>query len=454
MDADFSLAPSARFPGVATIIALLGIVTSLLPGVPAAQAQIIGTPLPGATRLELATVIGGEVYHKSSDNNGNSWSSWSDIATVIAFGNFSPTGTPALVSDGTGRLNAFALSLSNPSNPSSFNGIWSNLSTSDINFSWGGWRQVPGQDPTTGQVCIASKGCFVPVSSPAVASQGGQDAPYGAFRGMDLFVIGKSQSPGGGNALLHTWAGDTPLVGTWEVLGTGPMHGAPAVASWGPGRLDVFVQGALGGNELDHIWFANGQWSSGWENLGGILTSPPVVASPGSGRLNIFTRGTDGHLWGIWFAGGWGGWGDVGCCLAGDVTNSVAAISQAQLTLDVFVIGTLHDLYRKAYYNGGWAGWQYLDPPTFTNIAATTWVPIAPLTLAPVAVPNLLSLSQSSATSAITGLGLVSSVSFSKACIEPGDVIAQAPSAQTLVAQGSTVHITVDSGTRQTCILK
>jgi hypothetical protein len=52
------------------------------------------------------------------------------------------------------------------------------------------------------------------------------------------------------------------------------------------------------------------------------------------------------------------------------------------------------------------------------------------------------------------GLGLVSSVSFSKACIEPGDVIAQAPSAQTLVAQGSTVHITVDSGTRQTCILK
>jgi hypothetical protein len=258
--------------------------------------------------------------------------------------------------------------------------------------------------------------------------------------------------------VIHTWADNYSWTGNWEPvgsLGNGfPLQGAPAAVSWGWGRIDFFVRGPTG--ELRHKYFDNGQWSSDWEFLGGILTSPPVVASMGSGRLTVFTRGIDMNLYSDNFVPGWAGWAlpPTPCCLAGDVTNSVAAISQAQLTLDVFVIGTLHDLYRKAYYNGGWAGWQYLDPPTFTNIAATTWVPIAPLTLAPVAVPNLLSLSQSSATSAITGLGLVSSVSFSKACIEPGDVIAQAPSAQTLVAQGSTVHITVDSGTRQTCILK
>jgi PASTA domain len=69
-------------------------------------------------------------------------------------------------------------------------------------------------------------------------------------------------------------------------------------------------------------------------------------------------------------------------------------------------------------------------------------------------VPNLKSLSQGSATGAITGLGLVPSVSFSKTCTDPNDVIMQSPPAGTLVAPGSTVHITVDSGTRQTCIFK
>jgi hypothetical protein len=68
-----------------------------------------------------------------------------------------------------------------------------------------------------------------------------------------------------------------------------------------------------------------------------------------------------------------------------------------------------------------------------------------------VIVPNVLSLSQSHATSAITGLGLVPSVSFSKRCIDPNEVLLQNPPSGTLVAPRSTVHITVDSGTRQSC---
>jgi hypothetical protein len=69
-------------------------------------------------------------------------------------------------------------------------------------------------------------------------------------------------------------------------------------------------------------------------------------------------------------------------------------------------------------------------------------------------LPNLLYLSQANATADIRALGLVPSVSFSKQCINPGDVLVESPLAGTLVAPGSTVHITVDSGTRQTCILK
>jgi hypothetical protein len=69
-------------------------------------------------------------------------------------------------------------------------------------------------------------------------------------------------------------------------------------------------------------------------------------------------------------------------------------------------------------------------------------------------VPNLLSLPQSSATSAITRLGLVPSISSSRTCVNPGDVLTQGPPAGTLVAPRSTVHITIDSGTYKNCVIK
>jgi beta-lactam-binding protein with PASTA domain len=69
-------------------------------------------------------------------------------------------------------------------------------------------------------------------------------------------------------------------------------------------------------------------------------------------------------------------------------------------------------------------------------------------------VPNLLSMPQSSATSAITQLGLVPSISSTRACTNPGDVLTQGPAAGTFVAPGSTVHITIDSGTYKNCVLK
>jgi hypothetical protein len=109
------------------------------------------------------------------------------------------------------------------------------------------------------------------------------------------------------------------------------------------------------------------------------LTSSPSVASPGAGRLNIFARGDDGHLWGIWFAGGWGSWGDDGCCLSNGVTNPVAAVAQGDLTIDVFVTGTQHDLYRKHWDGSTWSDWQYLDHALdYTNIATMVWVPTRP----------------------------------------------------------------------------
>jgi beta-lactam-binding protein with PASTA domain len=64
------------------------------------------------------------------------------------------------------------------------------------------------------------------------------------------------------------------------------------------------------------------------------------------------------------------------------------------------------------------------------------------------------SLPESTATSSISAVGLVPHVSFSKACTDPGTVLTQAPPAGTQVAPSSTVNITVDSGTRTTCVLR
>src|SRR5215204_963409 len=94
---------------------------------------------------------------------------------------------------------------------------------------------------------------------------------------------------------------ETPL---WFSLG-GRLTSAPAVCSWGPGRLDVFARGE--GNSLLHKWLTGRDWSD-WESLGGELTSPPAAVSWGVGRIDVFVRGTDQALWHRWFTGG--GWSD------------------------------------------------------------------------------------------------------------------------------------------------
>jgi hypothetical protein len=71
----------------------------------------------------------------------------------------------------------------------------------------------------------------------------------------------------------------------------------------------------------------------------------------------------------------------VGCCLSGDdnVVNAVAATSLASGSLDVFVIGNGHTLWRKTNTRSvGWSAWQLVDGSDYyTNIAVVGWVPIA-----------------------------------------------------------------------------
>ncbi len=151
----------------------------------------------------------------------------------------------------------------------------------------------------------------------------------------------------------------------WETLG-GSLAGAPAAASWAPGRLDVFARGTDGA--LRHAWFGDA-WSR-WQNLGGALTSSPAAVSWGAGRIDVFARGGDGALWHIWYQNGWSRWQSLG----GSLASAPAACSWGQRRLDVFALwadGTC----RHRWYDGTWRGWQNLGGTLRQGLGATSWGP-------------------------------------------------------------------------------
>ena len=170
-------------------------------------------------------------------------------------------------------------------------------------------------------------------SSPSVASW--------APGRLDVFIRGTD------NALWHSfWTGTA--WSPFESLG-GVLTSDPAAVSWGPGRLDVFVRGT--DNQLWHKVYA-GAWS-GWEPLGGGLSSGPEVASWSSGRLDVFVQGTDNQLWHKFWSGSWSGWEPLGGVLVSDP----GAVSWGRGRIDIFVRGTDNQAWHK-FYAGGWSGWE------------------------------------------------------------------------------------------------
>jgi len=151
----------------------------------------------------------------------------------------------------------------------------------------------------------------------------------------------------------------------WESLG-GVLTSGPGVCSWASGRLDIFVRGT--DNRLWHKWYS-GSWS-GWESLGGILTSDPAAVSWASGRIDVFVRGTDNALWHKWYNGSWSGWESLG----GVLTSSPGVSSWASGRLDVFARGTDNAMWHK-WYSGSWSGWESLGGILTSAPDAVSWGP-------------------------------------------------------------------------------
>ena len=105
---------------------------------------------------------------------------------------------------------------------------------------------------------------------------------------IDVYRRGSNGAPYQKEYKNNGWLSSESLSGK-ITPGTGLV-----ACSWGPGRLDVFVQGTNGA--LYHKG-NNGAWLS-WQYLGGKLTSSPAAAAASGGnRIDVFVRGTDGALW-------------------------------------------------------------------------------------------------------------------------------------------------------------
>ncbi|HLN35132.1 MAG TPA: tyrosinase family protein [Nitrososphaeraceae archaeon] len=133
----------------------------------------------------------------------------------------------------------------------------------------------------------------------------------------------------------------------WEDLG-GIITSAPSVASWAANRLDCFVRGQ--DSHMWHKWWNGSSWS-GWEDLGGKITAAPAVASRGTNRLDCFVKGQDNALWYKWIdssvvhghPGVWSGWHSLG----GILDNAPAAVSWGPNRIDCFVRGMNNHMWHK-----------------------------------------------------------------------------------------------------------
>jgi hypothetical protein len=159
-------------------------------------------------------------------------------------------------------------------------------------------------------------------SSPAATAIGAQPQNNGVFQGGIIDVAVR----GGDNALwlreynvqrTSTDFGWLPWIslGGQIAPGTAP---AMALASYqGPNQLDVFVKGTDGALWHQRTPSGYNLWS-GWQSLGGRLTSSPAATwepgqYPGGTFLDVFVVGTDHALWWKWYFNGqtyatWSSW--------------------------------------------------------------------------------------------------------------------------------------------------
>ncbi len=159
--------------------------------------------------------------------------------------------------------------------------------------------------------------------------------------------------------------------GDWEGHAGQPPAGIgskPTIASWGDGRIDIFVRG-LRDNALWHQTWESSRWL-GWENLGGGMVFGPAAVSWGPRRIDVFIVGLDGYsVWQLACAGltavpcrggNWSPWAPYGGYLPVKAAGDLALASTGDGRLDIFALGGDSAIWHQNWDGSRWVGWESL----------------------------------------------------------------------------------------------
>jgi hypothetical protein len=183
-------------------------------------------------------------------------------------------------------------------------------------------------------------------ADPAIAS-------WGPNR-LDVFGRG---SEGG---LWHKyWTGST--WSSWQKdVETENIVGGPDAVSWGSGRIDVVAREASGG--VNHWYWNNSAWHK--DNLGGFTNSDPAISSWGENRLDVFVRGGNNALWHKYWTGAkWSEWEDLGGYLIG----GPSAVSWGNDRIDVIGRSSNNSITHWWWDGTSWHSGQTVGATTYQD---------------------------------------------------------------------------------------
>jgi hypothetical protein len=178
-----------------------------------------------------------------------------------------------------------------------------------------------------------------------------------------LDVFAKS----GTSTLKHTFFPLANGWAPWESL-EGSLSSGPGAVSWGPNRVDVV--GRAANNSIEHWYWTGSTW--GRDNLGGSMASDPDISSWGPERLDVFVRGTDNALWHKFWVGGvgWYPWESLG----GTLTSGPGAVSWGPNRIDVVARGTDNSV-EHWYWTGSVWGHDNLGGTITSDPDISSWGP-------------------------------------------------------------------------------
>jgi hypothetical protein len=182
---------------------------------------------------------------------------------------------------------------------------------------------------------------------------------------LDLFTVGSDA------AMYHQFYIGTTWSGWVDYLG-GDCISAAAAVSRSPNLIDLFVIGS--DHAMYQQWFDGTNWSGWARNLGGYCLYGGAAASWAANRLDLFTTAGDGAVYQkSWDGTAWGDWQSLG----GFAISAPAAVSAAANTIDLFVLGADHQLYHNHFSNSVWSGWFPLGGYCLYGVSVSSRGPLS-----------------------------------------------------------------------------